>query len=71
MGAFSILLGLVMGLAGPAMLTTVFWGAYLKERRRITSGGDANYQKTLLPSHPESRELAELSARAKELGIGE
>jgi hypothetical protein len=71
MGALSVFIGLVVGLAGPGMLVTVFWGAYLKERRRITAGGDANYQKTLLPSHPEARELAELSARAKELGMGE
>lgn len=70
MGAFSILIGLLIGLAGPAMVVTVFWGSYAQERRRIASGGGANYDKTLMPSHPELAELAELSARAKQLGVG-
>lgn len=67
MDAIFVLIGLTIGLSAPVSLAFIFKKSYEEERRRITSGGEVVYEKTLHNVHPE---LSELSARAKELGMG-
>jgi hypothetical protein len=68
MDAIFVLLGLTIGLSAPVSLALIFKKSYEEERRRIASGGEVVYEKTLHKIHPE---LEQLSARAKELGMGE
>lgn len=69
MDAIFVLLGLSIGLSAPISLAFIFTKSYEEERRRLVGGGEVIYEKSLEPKiHPE---LAELSARAKELGMGD
>ena len=69
MDAIFVILGLSIGLSAPISLAFIFKNSYEQERRRLSSGGEVLYEKTLEPKiHPE---LVEFSARAKELGMGD